>query len=385
MEKNRNTKKENHITMHCNSLEGLKNYNVEGKKLNANSTKDSKKNKSLYKSGNEEKERSPKELQNKNENKNMKVPNIHYFFYVQYYEGLNIEFEIDKDKQSFKIKNTDSYKDKIMEKNKRLFEHEFLTYDPYTDYDEIKPENKTFCKIALKTIYPGLMMGTGISHDVKLAGALKVGFSFDYVTGLPYLPGSSLKGVLRSYFPKQKNEFRSEENFKEEIEQEKLEYIVDLIAEISQDEVDKMNKDEKENFVFELKKNIFDFGDVFLDSYPNVGANKENRNEDADYKKLITSEYITPHRKNNSEEEQNDKNQAISPLLKNPIPISMLKVKPEIEFDFSFLLKNFCYEYKAKPFTFTAEDKCKLFKQLILDMGVGAKTNVGFGQFTDVE
>lgn len=52
-----------------------------------------------------------------------------------------------------------------------------------------------FHAFQLVTTYPGLLIGMGNPHDAKLDAAVKLGFSFDYVTGLPYLPGSSLKGI----------------------------------------------------------------------------------------------------------------------------------------------------------------------------------------------
>lgn len=50
----------------------------------------------------------------------------------------------------------------------------------------------------LEIQYPGMLMGTGYPHETgKAEGEIQVGFSFDYVTGAPTYPGSSLKGVIK--------------------------------------------------------------------------------------------------------------------------------------------------------------------------------------------
>ena len=52
----------------------------------------------------------------------------------------------------------------------------------------------------VKTIYPGLVCGIGYEHELGFENEFKLGFSFDHTTGLPYIPGSSVKGTLRSAF-----------------------------------------------------------------------------------------------------------------------------------------------------------------------------------------
>ena len=83
-------------------------------------------------------------------------------------------------------------------------------------------------------------------------------------------------------------------------------------------------------------------------------------------KKLLEMEFITPH---------------TSGRFKNPNPISQIKVRPDVKFDFCFILSDDCSE--DGTVIVSAEEKKKLFKQLILDMGMGAKTHVGFGHFSE--
>jgi CRISPR-associated protein Cmr6 len=65
-------------------------------------------------------------------------------------------------------------------------------------------------------------------------------------------------------------------------------------------------------------------------------------------------------------------------MLKNPIPITFLKVLPDVEFSFNFILQD---HQKIDEKLVSIKRKIALFKQILLDFGIGAKTNVGYGQF----
>jgi CRISPR-associated protein Cmr6 len=103
---------------------------------------------------------------------------------------------------------------------------------------------------------------------------------------------------------------------------------------------------------------------------------------------LIGTDYITPHKD----------------PLKDPKPIQFFKILPNVEFQFSFKLSNTIL-YDKKAYTEKGFEKLKskakekeaafdtakiisvdmkkaVFKQIILDFGIGAKTNVGYGQFS---
>ena len=95
--------------------------------------------------------------------------------------------------------------------------------------------------------------------------------------------------------------------------------------------------------------------DVFLDAFLVKSANKHG--------KFLANDYITPH--------LNKKNEELSPFT-NPNPIQFLKVLPKVTFRFEFILTN-----EGLPVNI----KLELFKQILLDLGIGAKTNVGYGQF----
>lgn len=182
--------------------------------------------------------------------------------------------------------------------------------------------------LLLKTTYPGLMLGTGYPHELGEKEVIKAGFSFDYVTGLPYIPGSSLKGVLKHYFPKTLEDRMN------------LTYIQSAIPKLGEEEI------------VELANLIFNHRDVFLGAFPS------SKNKD---RKLLAKEYITPHPN----------------PTKNPLPINLLKVKPDIIFEFGFILKD---DILTSGKTVTADEKLAIFQMILMDMGIGAKTNVGFGR-----
>ena len=70
---------------------------------------------------------------------------------------------------------------------------------------------------------------------------VKNGFSFDYTTGQPYIPGSSVKGMLRSYFKEQRN------------------VVAEILKAITETE---WTEDE----IKILEKDIFENHDVFFDA-----------------------------------------------------------------------------------------------------------------------
>ncbi|MDP0505814.1 MAG: type III-B CRISPR module RAMP protein Cmr6 [Fusobacterium sp. JB019] len=253
--------------------------------------------------------------------------NIGYLFYKKMYNELSEKGQVKNDfwKELNKLRKEKDNKEKVKKEIKDILNP---TRKPNEDFFVVKTnEIKNYkvknseiielgnSSLKLKTTYPGLLLGSGYSHDTGLEGDFKLGFYFDYTTGLPIIPGSSIKGVLRSVF---KHE----------------DYIKDLL-------INKENLDIKK-----LEQEIFDYRDIFYDA--------EIETED---KKIFGEDYLCPHGEN---------------PLKNPTPLKFLKVLPGITFKFQFELKNGLI---------TAEEKNELFRKILLDIGVGAKTNVSYGQF----
>ena len=77
---------------------------------------------------------------------------------------------------------------------------------------------------------------------------------------------------------------------------------------------------------------------------------------------IFGDDYITPH--------VDDKGKPAP--LKNPTPLRFLKILPNVTFRFSF-------ELESGPLI-SASQKLALFQQIIIDLGIGAKTNVGYGR-----
>lgn len=180
----------------------------------------------------------------------------------------------------------------------------------------------------LTTQYPGLALGLGYGHGIKALGEFKLGFSFDYTSGLPIIPASTVKGMLRNAFPCKG--IHKKPIFTEE----KTAYIRDLLKDTSID-------------VDVLEKEIFEGRDVFFDA---VIDKKHNG------KRIVGDDSITPHGSN---------------PLRNPTPLLFLKILPNITIHFDFEL------HKG---LINVEHKKQLFQQIIIDLGIGAKTNVGYGR-----
>lgn len=194
----------------------------------------------------------------------------------------------------------------------------------------------------MKVGYPGLLVGTGYAHEVSSGenDCIKLGFSFDYVTGQPYIPGSSVKGMLRSCF-------RDHRIVRE--------VVADLFVSTPKNFsafTDKLS----DEYIDGLEKNIFDSddSDVFFDAVIFSGSKTENG-------RILGSDYITPHGDDET---------------RSPIPLLMLKLIPGVMLEFRFRLNDFCPEEGP---VFSGNCKRHLFVQLLSIFGIGAKTNVGYG------
>jgi CRISPR-associated protein Cmr6 len=220
--------------------------------------------------------------------------------------------------------------------------NEALTGRQFQSGEKARFSDSGFC---LQTVYPGLLNGIGNTHEAgtdilgeeKDGAEIKLGFTLDYVTGLPVIPGSTVKGVLRSAF---KNH---------------PEYVATLLG-IEQKDI----KILKTN-IGDIESKIFGTGDdggnvIFFDAVP-VKAGKDN--------KLFGLDNITPHH---------------SDPLKSPTPLTMLKVLPGVVFLF-----RFGFDRGDKVKTVMEGQLKEAFKTILTDLGIGAKTNVGFGVLKSAE
>ena len=246
------------------------------------------------------------------------VENLNLLYNKLYYSGLRFS---GGDLSS-------GFDNHLTEINKRILGAVF-SHD--RDYRRLSFPTQHFC---LKTTYPGLIAGTGYTHETGLSDEeAKIGFTFDYVTGQPYLPGSSIKGVLRSHF------------------QNRAEAVLEIVNDILDKEAVYFTEPAQ---IRRLEKMIFEEGgDVFFDAVV-FSADDEG--------KLMARDTITPHP---------------SPT-KDPRPVQFIKVCPEVRFEFRFLLKD---SFVDEPLGLTADKKQELFEALLVIFGAGAKTNVGYGFF----
>lgn len=199
----------------------------------------------------------------------------------------------------------------------------------------------------LTTTYPGLLIGVGYMHpiDKKNDNDFQQGFFFDWTTGVPAIPGSTIKGILRSVFPCKKKNKKDEE--KEEIRKGKIAYLIGCMDKKLVDQIDSTH-----NFITSLETKIFeDKGDIFYDAY--ISGIPDNG-------KIFAEDYITHHP---------------SPFS-DPTPLRFLKIAPGVTFKFQFKLKDSKIDDNV---TVTPKHKKELFEKILLDFGIGAKRNTGYG------
>ncbi len=290
-----------------------------------------------------------------------KNANLGWFYYKHYFESSHSNDDI------------------LVNRNETILKVSITNAKQYFD---IPNANNSFC---LKTTYPGLLIGSGYTHEAIFNSkkdkeeAFKIGFFFDYATGIPYIPGHSVKGVLRNAFPNHKNEKYVKEKAKtileylgkddQELENsfesyfEKLkkencinkfpsfsaEFFVELLGTIIFEGKEPCSFNEKTNRLEYRQIPVYE-RDIFYDAYFYEG-NREGM--------FLGTDYITPH---------------LNPL-KNPNPIKFLKILPNVKIKFQFYLKDDLINGDLKK---------ELFQKILLDFGIGAKTNVGYGQFAKI-
>lgn len=83
-------------------------------------------------------------------------------------------------------------------------------------------------------------------------------------------------------------------------------------------------------------------------------------------KGILGLDYITPH---------------LNPL-RNPNPIQFMKVLPEVQFRFQFRIPD---KIVLKSGEVSKDNILALFKTILMEIGIGAKTNVGYGQLVEAK
>ena len=258
--------------------------------------------------------------------------NLHKLYYKDYFKKVDFRRNLDS-----KVKT------KVLESNeKAILESNRLLTKPVSksDLPDDKLEGYADDKFELQVQYPGLVTGIGIRHEASVKGEFKLGMHFDYTTGLPVIYGSSVKGVLRAYF-------------KDKYEKEGVD-VDALIADIFDGKDYSDRNTELEN---RKSKPMYD-RDVFFDAII-VEANKKG--------KILDSDALASH--------GGDKHD--DPFAE-PNPIAFVKIASGVTLRFRFILR---VTKDGDKVVMTGGDKLNIFQDILTTFGIGAKTNVGYGQF----
>ena len=282
----------------------------------------------------EEMKKQRKELESKNDpvTRNVTIPNL--------------DREVSRLGDEIK-KITNSNEKSISDRNKVLtantYTKEILkNCNPPRLYKDNEEQTKP---IELKIQYPGLVTGIGIDHETKTKGEFKLGVHFDWTYGMPVVYGSSVKGVLRNAL------------IAKIVNGKIIEYEDYFLKKVTKREWSQQEIATFFNEVFEGKAadghNISIYErDIFYDAVIESPDNKG---------RILCSDSITPHGEN---------------PLKNPVPITFLKIAPGCKLQFRFKLVGTEEEKKLKR---------DLFKEILTTVGIGAKTNVGYGQLKEAQ
>lgn len=261
-----------------------------------------------------------------NSNFKFSSKNLNYIYNIEYFRDICYD-ESDSEKSKGIIpKKTVNNEGRLKVHNDRLISFEPEELMNFIG-EAVKVDN-----FELKTVYPGLLIGTGLPHSFGGKGEAALGLTLDYVTGMPYIPSSSVKGALRSAFVHK-------------------DYIKELLKSADIDVADfetsifgSSHSDKSEAKV--------QGSDIFFDAIITSTG------------KILDTDNITSHRHNKDLLE-----------LAAPNPITMIRIRPDVTFKFQFQLND----YEKDEIKITAEQKLRLFKQILIDLGIGAKTNVGYG------
>lgn len=266
----------------------------------------------------------------------MNSNNLHYAYTVEYYKSLSWDRDIKSETNTKITKNN----------NRALLQYTAAMGN--NDFPLCGADFPGLERFELKTVYPGLLIGSGNDHKVGAEGEAALGFTFDYVTGIPYIPGSSVKGVLRSAFKGPKWEYIKEVGTDCGIPEELLQNRSDV------------NKLEDAIFSSDdsdagMTKNRIVFFDAWMSLVPSGG-------------RFLAKDAITSHRQGALKE------------LSEPNPVTFIRILPDVGFTFRFYIPAWWDETETVP---GREPLIKLFRQILLDFGIGAKTNVGYGTLVD--
>lgn len=258
--------------------------------------------------------------------------------------------------------------DEVLEKKWTEELKQKLISDTYSQKAYIEPETvpqgsltksvkELFYAFPLTTTYPGLVSGVGYEHEIGFPNEFKLGFVFDHTSGMPYIPGSSVKGKIRSVFRDidYLNSVITDLKDKNEIE--------NTFPELNRKQWAKLERHIFEGIDYQSGIKLVYKADAFLDAFI-TGVVEKSQNQ----KRFLADDFITSH--------QNNEHPELSPFTE-PNPVRFLKIRSDVKITFQFRLYATPIE---DDFIFNADMKKNLFKAILKDFGIGAKTRVGYGQ-----
>lgn len=289
--------------------------------------------------------------------------NLHKLYYKDYFQGVSFDYLLNGSEGTNNAQ--------ITVRNKALTASSYSVKkgQEWKLKDELLIKNEAFPnnddnKIPLIIQYPGLVTGIGINHETKIKGEFKLGMHFDWTWGMPVIYGSTVKGVLRSSFiaKEEKGEVvEYDDYFLYEVTRhhwEKYEMEA-LLKDIFYGKTIKKEIGEDGSVTYkEVNKSIYD-RDIFFDA---VITSPDDKG------RILCSDSITPHDDN---------------PLKDPTPLTFLKIAPGCELEFRFKLVDSSIELESGTIKLCKAKKKELFKLVLTTLGIGAKTNVGYGQLRE--
>ena len=206
--------------------------------------------------------------------------------------------------------------------------------------------------------YPGLLIGTGYPHITKqIKGEIQAGTLFDWTTGAPYYSGSSVKGVLRHLFKVASGKSVEAEECRKELS-ERINRVSPGFNQI----LTREDCRHLERVIFENAGVTGTKPNIFYDAYI-VGFRKNSGYKN----RILGMDSLAPHKD----------------ILKDPNPISMLRILPDVCMTFSMRLRD--VNDRGGNTLLTSEQLLALFKNIILDLGFGAKTHTGYGVVKEIK
>lgn len=299
--------------------------------------------------------------------------------YKEFINSLYREYSIDFIKvENFSLALNKLIKIEIVEnnRNKKSLLESFEKYAKSKNFnlaqrinEQLKSlENYGYNKIFEKNLesFSRLVIGLGSSHVLETA------LTLHHIFGIPYIPGSALKGVCRSLafwkLSKEKGILNNEEklnNFQEV-------FYGNLMKDVKEDE-------DKRVLKYQLLFGAQDFKGLllFLDAYPIL-----NENENIFELDIMNVHYPSYYEDNSGETPPGD--------WENPRPIVFLTVKPNVNFRIIVLFDKWrwnkikeqnkeLYNNVDLNLNNLKQELTDLIKEALKEFGVGAKTKLGYG------